>query len=328
MKLSICVPHYNEEMEVVVNLLDSLKIQQNINFDDLEVIIVNDGGDAKQITDIATENYPFTIKTISNTHNGVSATRNEAFNHATGDYVMFCDVDDMFYNACGLWIIFNEMKGEGFDVLISTFIEESRLPDKNPTYLTHEVDYTFVHGKVYRKKYLINNNIKWNKNLTIHEDSYFNFLAINLANKERAKFCQSPFYLWKWRDASVCRHDPKYILKTYNNMLDSSTALVNELKDRSKTDLARQTVTNMIFDAYFTMNKKEWLDQENKEYRHNTELRFKKYYEEFLPEFMSIPEETKNGIIVGIRNRMYQEGMILDSITFKDWIEEIDKMEV
>lgn len=327
MKLSICMPHYNEDTDVVLNMLESIKLQQNIDFNEIEVIIVNDGGDFNKIKAIDETNYPFHIKKIHADHAGVSATRDRAFDESTGEYVMFCDIDDMFYTVCGLYIVFNEIKNNQFDVLISSFIEETRDKDKNPVYVTHDVDMTFVHGKVYRRQYLINNNIRWNPDLTIHEDSYFNFLAINLCDKEKyGKFCRNPFYLWKWRDGSVCRHDPKYILKTYNNMLESSTCLVKELLSRHKNELAQQTVTQMIYDAYFTMNKKEWLDQENQEYRHNTELRFKKYYNDFLDIFNSIPEEAKTQIIIGIKNRMYGEGLVMESITFADWIKEIESL--
>jgi len=108
----------------------------------------------------------------------VSAARNAALDAATGEYVMFCDADDMFYNACGLYIIFKEINGEGFDSLVSTFVEETRNPiTKEIFYLNHDVDSTFVHGKVHRRKYLIDNNIRWNNNLTIHEDSFFNILC-------------------------------------------------------------------------------------------------------------------------------------------------------
>ena len=65
---------------------------------------------------------------------------------------MFCDIDDMFSNVCGLWILFREME-TGFDSLVSVFIEESRDPNtKDPVYLNHEMDATFVHGKVHRRK--------------------------------------------------------------------------------------------------------------------------------------------------------------------------------
>ena len=327
MKLSICIPHCDEDTDVVVNMLESIKIQQNVDFKEIEVVIVNDGKDFDKLKAINEKDYPFKLKRVSAKHGGVSATRDKAFDESSGEYVMFCDVDDMFYNACGIYIIFKEMEKNQFDVLISSFIEETRDKDKNPVYVPHEVDMTFVHGKVYRRQYLINNNIRWNHNLTIHEDSYFNYLAINLCDKEKyGKFCNTPFYLWRWRDASVCRHDPKYILKTYNNMLESSTCLINELTSRHKDELAQQTVTHMVYDAYFTMNKKEWLDQENQEYRHKTELRFKKYYHDFLDIFNSIPEDAKTQIIIGLKNRMYREGLVMESITFADWIKEIETL--
>ena len=179
---------------------------------------------------------------------------------------MFCDADDMFYNACGMYIIFREIENGGFDSLVSAFIEESReYGTKNLMYINHDMDTTFVHGKVHRRKFLLDNNIRWNDNLTIHEDSYFNCLCQRLAKE--LKYSQTSFCLWRWRDASVCRHDPKYILKTYNNMLDSNDALVTQFLDRGRKDDAMFYSTSMIYDAYFTMNKDEWLNQENKEYR-------------------------------------------------------------
>lgn len=94
------------------------------------------------------------------------------------------------------------------------------------------MDSTFVHGKVHRRQYLLDNKIRFNPKLTIHEDSFFNILAQNLT--ESAKYCPTPFYLWKWRDTSVCRHDKDYILKTYNNMLDSNDALIDEFNNRGR----------------------------------------------------------------------------------------------
>ena len=53
-------------------------------------------------------------------------------------------------------------------------------------------------------------------------------------------------------------------------MLDSNTALVKELLKRNKKEDAQFYSVAMIYDAYFTMNKDEWINQENKEYRYNT----------------------------------------------------------
>lgn len=322
MKLQILIPQYKETEEVIRPLLDSIQIQQNVDLEnEVGVIIVNDGTDVHLSKEFL-DRYTYRIDYYLNEHKGVSATRNACLDHATADYVMFCDADDMFYNACGLYIVFREINGGGFDSLVSAFIEESRMPGtKEPVYINHDMDSTFVHGKVHNRKFLLEKNIRWNDKLTIHEDSYFNCLCHRLAPE--LKYSPTSFYLWKWRDDSVCRNDFKYILKTYNNMLDSNEALVDEFIKRQRLQDAQFYSTSMIFDAYYTMNKQEWIDQENKEYRDETEKRFKAYYTKFKYLYDTIPQEAKFQIITGIKNRMFTEGLFLESVTFEDWIKHI-----
>ena len=322
MKLQILVPQYKETCEVVKPLLDSIALQQNVDFNEIGVVITNDGTDVI-LGDAFIKSYPFRIDYYKDEHRGVSATRNACLDRATADYVMFCDADDMFFNACGLYILMREIDNGGFDTLVSAFVEETRNPvDKSVVYITHEIDSTFVHGKVHRRKFLIDNNIRWNESLTIHEDSYFNSLCQKIAKD--AKYCPQPFYLWKWRDNSVCRHDPKYILKTYNNMLDSNTALVKELIRRRMFNDAKFYASCMIFDAYYTMNKKEWIAQENREYRDATEKRFAEYWKDFKNLYTELSDAEKTQIIATVRTRMFGEGLMLESITFEDWITKVE----
>ena len=318
MKLQILVPHYKENPEVIKPLLDSLAIQQSVDFDDFGVLICHDGEDIKDFT---LPDYPYEIKQIHHMHQGVSATRNACLDASTADYVMFCDIDDMFCHVCGLYIILNEV-ANGFDTLSSCFIEETRNPEtQDPIYINHDMDSTFVHGKVHRRKYLLENNIRFNPKLTIHEDSYFNILAQNLT--VNGKYCSTPFYLWKWRNESVCRHDKDYILKTYNNMLDSNDALVDQFLKRGKEDKALFYTGFMILDAYYTMNKKEWIDKTHKDYRDNVEARFAMYYKKHLSLWNKITEPDKMQISNGIRIRSVGEGMPMESITIDDWLNHI-----
>jgi len=321
MKLQILIPQYKETDDVVKPLLDSIAIQQSVDLNEVGVIITNDGSDVK-LTEDFLNSYPFKVEYYQNKHEGVSATRNYCLDKATADYVMFCDADDMFYHVCGLYIIFREMN-VGFDALISAFLEETRNPENKEEilYITREMDSTFVHGKIYRRQYLLDNNIRFNPKLTIHEDSYFNCLAQKMTLN--AKYSQLPFYLWKWRDESVCRHDPKYILKTYNNMLDSNTALVQEFIKRRRITDAQFYATAMIYDAYFTMNKDEWINQENIEYRRATEKRFKQYYITFKEYYETVDKQVKAQIVMGIKNRMFQEGLLMETITFDNWIQHV-----
>ena len=343
MKLQILIPHYKENAEVITPMLDSIALQQNVDFDDVGVIICHDGEESKDflIWDDAVNEagapvtiaepemliqrqYPFQIKQIRQEHKGVSAARNACLDAAKADYVMFCDADDMFCNACGLWIIFREMEA-GFDSLVSMFVEESRDPQtKDPIYLNHEMDSTFVHGKVHRRKYLLKQDIRFNDNLTIHEDSYFNILAQNLS--QNVKYCQTPFYLWRWRDESVCRHDPKYILKTYGNMLDSNDALIEQFLKRNLKDKASFFTCFMVFDAYYTMNKPEWIDQENQEYRDMTEHHFAEWYRKHKELWDSVSENDKMQISNQVRTRSVMEGMKMETVTISEWLKHVETL--
>ena len=52
MKLQILVPHYNETAEEVKPLLDSIALQQNVDFGEIGVILCHDGEDIPDL-DIA-----------------------------------------------------------------------------------------------------------------------------------------------------------------------------------------------------------------------------------------------------------------------------------
>lgn len=323
MRFQILIPQYKETDEVIKPLLDSVAIQQNVPFDEIGVIICNDGSDVS-LSDELLKSYPFKIEYYKEPHRGVSATRNACLDKATADYVMFCDADDMFYNACGLWILFREMQ-TGFDSLVSWFIEETRQPGtKAAEYVNHETDVTFVHGKVHRRQYLLDKNIRWNEALTIHEDSYFNILCQNLSTN--VKYCRTPFYLWRWRDESVCRHDPKYILKTYRNMIDSNDALIDEFMRRTVHDKAMFFTAYMILDAYYTMNKPNWIDQSNQEYRDSTERRFAVYYAKHKDMWNSIPPGDKMVISDQVRQRSVREGMMMEAITIDAWLRHVEAL--
>lgn len=322
MKLQILVPQYKESDEVIKPLLDSIALQQNVDFEEIGVIIVNDGSDVF-LSEELLGSYPFKIDYYKEPHRGVSAARNACLDHATAEYVMFCDADDMFCNVCGIWMLLREMN-VGFDSLVSLFIEESRMPDtKEVVYINHEMDSTFVHGKVHRRQYLLDNKIRWNDKLTIHEDSFFNILCQNLS--ANVKYCQAPFYLWKWRDESVCRHDPKYILKTYRNMIDSNDALIDEFIKRGMQDKAMFYTAFMTFDAYYNMNKPEWINQENQEYRDITEDRFAVWFKKHKGLWAAVPSPDRMQISNGVRSRVVNEGMLMEAVTIDDWLKKIRK---
>ena len=350
--LDILIPHYHEEASVIKPLLDSIALQQAVDFDKIGVIICHDGSEPNinDSTILGDYNpgktqskefdfyddmgicgnysifadYPFGIKQIHIPHGGVSAARNAALDASEAEYVMFCDADDIFSSLCGLWIIFREMTFGAFDGLVSQFTEEIRKEDGTTVFVAHEKDCTFVHGKVWNRKYLIENEIRWNESLTIHEDSYFNILAQSFS--ENIKYCPIAFYLWKWRDDSICRHDNKYILKTYNNLIDSNEALLNEFQRRDRAHDAEFYVVSMVFDAYYIMNKPEWINQENVEYRDSTEKRFADYFRAYKSIWDGAKIENKMKVSNHVRAKYVREGMWMETMTIDQWLSRVEAL--
>ena len=328
MLLQIIVPHYKERAEEVEPLLDSLKLQQAVDFAEFEVLIVYDGDEAWRlpIVDWARK-YPFKIRHIHKPHGGISHTRNHGLDLAEAEYVMFCDADDMFCHVCGLRMVFDEIY-KGFDTLTSAFIEETKNPDTGaPLFVVHAQDATFVHGKVHRLAFLRENNIRFCDRLLVHEDSYFHTLVnCCVTEPERGRYLPEKFYLWKWRDNSICRHDPDYILKTYPAVLESSDAAVDELMRRGLDEYANIYAGMMLIESYYTLNRKEWLEVTHKDYRDATERRIAEYYHKHKARYEAMTDAERMKASAIARERAINNGMLMESISFPEWLRHIDAL--
>ena len=69
-KLQILVPQYKEDETVIKPLLDSIALQQNVDFNDIGVIICNDGTDVILAEDFL-KSYPYDIIYKHCEHQGV-----------------------------------------------------------------------------------------------------------------------------------------------------------------------------------------------------------------------------------------------------------------
>lgn len=95
--ISIIVPVYNVE-KFLPQCLDSLV---NQTYQDIEIICVNDGstdGSLEILQKYAGKDER--IKIISRENRGVSESRNEGIEHASGEWLMFVDSDDWMETDC------------------------------------------------------------------------------------------------------------------------------------------------------------------------------------------------------------------------------------
>lgn len=331
-KLSILIPHYTEPVEVIKPLLDSIAIQRNVDMNDIEAVICDDGPNAFLLPDEFLKSYPFDIQYHREEKANVSVMRNKALDYSNGEYVMFCDSDDCFYTCLAFWFILRETKTPmqvpvngvpttvyGFDALYSVFLEEGRNPQTGETYFIDRTDgFQFCHGKVIKKDFMLRNDIRFGDDLVIHEDNVLN-LKIQ-ACTQNIKWCQVPFYLWCWRDDSVCRRDPLYIKKTYPDLIKSSNHSLQWLVNKSKFDKAREVVASIVLDCYYTMCHPSWKTIETKEYRDKAEKCFSDYFKKWEYLWNECPDQIKMGISNGIRQREVQTGMEMETETLEQFL--------
>mgnify|MGYP002622630934 CR=1 FL=1 len=326
MKLNIIITHYKEPWETCFYLLNSIAMQRNVPWDEIGVTIVNDGDDPT-LDDVNWDAYPYKVEYLKKPHGGVSAARNYGLDHSEAEYIMWCDIDDGFLNNYGLHMLMSAV-AEGFDFMIGAFAEEAMSSDDRTIALIgHQSDMTFVHGKVYRREFLTKYNLRFDDEMTIHEDGYFNALVYSTAKVEKAKIKKiaTPFYLWCWNENSVVRSDKEdFVLKTYPKLIQTRTGLARQLKDRGYQEEYEASVCMTVLNCYYDHQKASYWTAKNEKYRKIAEKAFKEYWNEFKKTFYDQTNAKIAELAKAARDTAYQNGLLLERESLKEFLKRID----
>lgn len=93
--ISVVVPMYNAE-NTILNTLTSIIRQSGVDYIK-EIIVINDGSkdSSPEIVEKMAEDFPI-IRLINKENEGVSRARNLGMEMATGEWIAFCDADDLW----------------------------------------------------------------------------------------------------------------------------------------------------------------------------------------------------------------------------------------
>ena len=198
-KLSIIIPVYKTERFVEKCILSC--IEQDIQYSEYEVIVINDGSpdNSLSIVEAIAGEYS-NIKIVSQKNEGLSAARNKGLELAKGDYVWFIDSDDWIKKNC-LSDILDELYISNLDAIVISSVNVSTdgkeikvrsfydtLGEKILTGVDllkmkeFEPNAQFT---IYKRDFLLNNNLKFVYGL-IHEDSEFTPRAYYFLKKIKA----------------------------------------------------------------------------------------------------------------------------------------------
>lgn len=318
-KISLVVTHYKEPWDIVKPLFDSIQDQYGIDLEnELEVVFVNDSDKLG----FEFPDYSFPVVVIDEGHHGVSAARNIGLDKSTGDYVMFCDCDDRFISPFAMHL-YKQQIGK-YDIIKTPFIEDQMI-DGQLRLFRHEKDVSFVHGKLYRRQFLIDNKIRFNEKLTIHEDGYFNVIAGILAGGSQYEMSLA-VYLWKYNAESVVRKDKElFIYKTYNNLMDCRIAICRELRERELLEHYFPSVIKTVMDSYYDFQKPDALKPENKELIESAEKAFARFYKEFREDYTESNINDIAQMMYVCRANAFKNNMRVEQETINEFLTRIVK---
>lgn len=185
--VSIIVPVYNVEKY----LEDCLKSLVNQTYKNIEIILVDDGSvdESGEICDKWAEKDGRII-VYHKKNEGVSATRNFGIQKAKGKFLMFVDADDMLVlNA--IECLVEKMVEKNAELVVckyqsheyqkwvnkldlrvkkvspNVYLQEIMVPDRNIA--------AFVYNRLYLTQIVRENNIRFNQNVRVCEDTLFNY---------------------------------------------------------------------------------------------------------------------------------------------------------
>jgi glycosyltransferase involved in cell wall biosynthesis len=243
--LSIIIPVYNVE-KYIFNCLRSISSQ---TFEDFEALIVDDGStdNSGYICDEYIKKDP-RFKVYHKTNGGVSSARNLGLNNIHGEWIYFCDADDILFNnaletlikhtnknvdcTMGGYIRMNEKEeilGENkIDEECYMSIEETLVDFYNPRFNMFN---GFIWNRLFRRSIIENYHLRFREDIFIKEDGLF--LVQYLCRCCHGTFYTTkPIYKYIEHSSSAMNHKLKKINKESISRLTASLECYKEIKRR------------------------------------------------------------------------------------------------
>lgn len=207
--VSIIIPVYNAQNTIRDCILSCI----NQNYPNYEVIVVDDGS-TDQSRNILKE-FSGRITYVYNENKGVSAARNIGINESRGEYIVFCDSDDMVTEK----YISNLANARDDNTLIiggltknidllgfanSEFTNMDIYFKQNTSKFTCLLEGMLIQGpccKLFSKKIIQENSLVFDENMCFGEDFKFVLSYLNYVN--RLKFINEYIYYYRFNPNSI-----------------------------------------------------------------------------------------------------------------------------
>ena len=245
--LNIIIPAYNAK-ETLDKTLMSLCLQRTkYKFD---VLVVNDKSDYNYKNIINKYNNYLNIKELELKENvGPGLARQKGIEQTKSKYIMFIDADDYLYTPYSIEVLLNGIEKSNSDIVVSKFIIER---DNKREIL--DKDLIWLHGKVYRRNFLEENNISFN-NTRKNEDNGFNRLLYLLG--EKVEYINDITYVYQENPNSITRKDNRiYKLEGLEGLATNMEWAYFEAKKRNAKEIyLKMHLLSTLTGVYYLYNE-------------------------------------------------------------------------
>lgn len=265
--LSIIVPTYNNEKYIFSSLMSVFK-QAN---DTMEIVIINDGSTDRthdEITRALEANCVAKVNYIQQENKGIASTRNVGLDLASGEYILFIDGDDLWFDNLinVIYPIIHNDKPDLIDFDYIRFNDDAELAEKSQVkdvqqdiYKNNDMvlrerfkrSHWHVWSRVFRKEILGDHKFPDSGR---YEDMYFTpwlyFKSENIVS------IKSPLYLYRTNHSGITQN---LLVADIKNMTDTLEHTINEFDFHAHTpkkqELLKLVILNCLLEIK-TIHKK------------------------------------------------------------------------
>lgn len=255
--VSIIIPIYNSQNTIRESVLSCL----NQNYSNYEIIVVDDGSTDRS-SNILNE-FSDRISYVYIENRGVSAARNLGISKAHGEYIVFCDSDDIVAEQ----YISALVDARDNDTLIIGALTKdihllglmnSGLMDMNLDFKQDTSEFAclleniIIQGpycKLFSAKVIQENSLVFDENMYFGED--FKFVLSYLRQVRRLKYINEYIYYYRTNSNSLTARVSEQRISSFIKLSDFFTKLIYE-ENLKNTDIDRFRIYQIVSD-YFNL---------------------------------------------------------------------------
>lgn len=254
-RVTVIIPVYNGE-KTIPRTLDSLLRQ---TYTDWGVLVIDDGStdETWKVINRYVNQYPSKISGYSQSNIGQAMTRNKAIHMSESEFLMFVDADD-YIDSDYIEKYVNAIESGDYDCVIGGFrrvnsygkVTKMFVPTSTWLMYSHMVPW----ARLFRRQFLIDNDIKF-LDVSIGEDSYFNFMLISRTDK--IKCIKNTGYVWYVNEESISfsKHKGFSVTDEILNLLNSIAEIVDMSDPLVQAWFVRYVVWYILFSGRGTDRK-------------------------------------------------------------------------